>query len=212
MPARRQRARFGLAVADHAEDEELRIVEGRAERVRERVTELAPFVNAAGRLGRHVAGDAARERELPEEQAHPDLVARHVRIKLAVRAFEPRVGDDPRTAMAGTAHEDRLEVPLLDDAVGVRVKEVQARRRTPVAEQAWLDVLEAQRLAQERVGEQVDLPHGQVVRRAPCRVESAVYLGAQRLVHRSPPGSAFTKGLRARVRLRKGALASTRGR
>jgi hypothetical protein len=44
VPARRERTRLGLAIADDARDDELRIVECGAERVRQRVTELASFV------------------------------------------------------------------------------------------------------------------------------------------------------------------------
>src|SRR6185503_13439536 len=59
----------------------------------------------------------------------------------------------------------------LDDPVAVGVDEAEARRRAPVPEQAGLDVLGAQRLAQERVGLQIDLADGQVVRGAPVRVD-----------------------------------------
>src|SRR4026207_989078 len=43
--------------------------------------------------------------------------------------------------------------------------------RAPVAEQPWLGVLRAQRLPQERVGHEVDLADGQVIRRTPVRVD-----------------------------------------
>ena len=69
MPARRERAGLGLAVADDARDEQVGVVERRPERVRERVAELAALVDRAGRLRRGVARDAARERELAEELA-----------------------------------------------------------------------------------------------------------------------------------------------
>ena len=96
MPARRQRAGLGLAVADDAADDEVGVVEGRAVGVRERVAELAALVDRAGRLGRDVARDAARERELAEEPAHPVRVAGDARVDLAVRALEVGVGDDRR--------------------------------------------------------------------------------------------------------------------
>jgi len=53
----------------------------------------------------------------------------------------------------------------------VGVEEVQAGRGAPVSEQARLDVLRAERLAQERVGEQVDLADRQVVRGPPPGVD-----------------------------------------
>jgi len=66
VPARRQRSGLGLAVADDAGDEQVRVVECRAVRVSERVAELSALVDRSGRLRRGVARDSARERELPE--------------------------------------------------------------------------------------------------------------------------------------------------
>jgi hypothetical protein len=78
VPARRQRPGLGLAVADDAADEQVGVVERRAVGVRERVAELAALVDRARRLGRDVARDAARERELPEQPRMPVLVAADV--------------------------------------------------------------------------------------------------------------------------------------
>ena len=181
VPARRERAGLGLAVADDARDQQLGVVEGRPERVGERVAELAAFVDRAGRLRRGVAGDAARERELPEEPPQPFLVPADLGVELAVGAFEVRVRDDARPAVAGARDVDRAQVALPDGAVQVRVEEVQARSRAEVAEQARLDVLRRERLAQQRVVEQVDLADGEVVRGAPVRVEAAQLLGRERL-------------------------------
>ena len=96
MPARGQRPGLGLAVADDAGDDQVGVVERRAVGVRERVAELAALVDRAGRLRRHVAGDAARERELGEEPLHALLVLRDVRVDLAVGAFEIGVGHQAR--------------------------------------------------------------------------------------------------------------------
>ena len=96
MPARGERPGLGLAVADDAGDEQVGVVEGGAEGVRERVAELAALVDRARRLRRGVARDAAGERELAEELAQPVLVAADVRVELAVGALEVGVGDDRR--------------------------------------------------------------------------------------------------------------------
>ena len=69
MPARRQRTGLRLPVADDADDDQVGIVEGRAERVDERIAELAAFMDRAGRLRGRVARDAARKRELAEQPA-----------------------------------------------------------------------------------------------------------------------------------------------
>jgi hypothetical protein len=184
VPARGERAGLGLAVSDDARDEEVRVVEGRAERVRERVPELAALVDRAGCLGSRVARDPARERELAEELPEPVLVARHVRVELAVGALEIRVRDDPRAAVAGARDVDRIQVAGADRAVQVRIDEVQPRRRAEVAQQSRLDVLPLQGLAQERVVEQVDLPHRQVVRRPPVRVQEPQLLRPERTARR----------------------------
>jgi hypothetical protein len=46
----------------------------------------------------------------------------------------------------------------VDQPVQVRVDEVQAGRRAPVAQQSRLDVLDLQGLAQQRIPQKVDLP------------------------------------------------------
>ena len=48
MPARRERGGFGLAVAYDARDDQIRVVERRAVRVHQRVSELAALVDGAG--------------------------------------------------------------------------------------------------------------------------------------------------------------------
>ena len=50
VPARRERPRLRLAVADDARDDEIGIVEHRAERVAERITQLAALMDRARAL------------------------------------------------------------------------------------------------------------------------------------------------------------------
>src|SRR6266581_6674831 len=70
--------------------------------------------------------------------------------------------------MAGADDVDGVEVALLDDPVGVRVDEVEAGGRAPVAQQPRLDVFELQWSIEQRVVEQIDLPDRQVVGRPPA--------------------------------------------
>ena len=181
VPARRQRPGLGLAVADDAADEQVGVVVGGAVRVRERVPELAALVDRAGRLGRGVARDPARERELAEQLAQPVLARADVRVELGVRALEVGVRDDPRPAVARPGDVDRVQLPGADRAVQVHPDQVQAGRRAEVPEQPRLDVLGAQRLAEQRVVEQVDLPDRQVVRRAPVGVDEPELVCVERL-------------------------------
>jgi hypothetical protein len=60
------------------------------------------------------------------------------------------------------------------------VQQVEARRRAPVPEQARLDVLWSQRLAEQRVAEEIDLADREVVRRAPIRVDQLKVVSGER--------------------------------
>ena len=182
MPARRQRSGLGLAIADDATDHQVGIVECRAVRVRERVAELAPLMDRARCLGRHMTGDPARERELAKQPAHPVDIAADRWIDLAVGALEIGVSHDPGAAVARADDIDRVEVPVPDHAIHMGVDEVQPRCGAPMTEQPRLDVLRTQRLPEQRVVEEVDLTGRQVVGRAPVAVDEARVLGTQRTV------------------------------
>ncbi len=184
VPARRQRARLRLAVADDARDEQVRVVERGPVRVGERVAELPAFVDRARRLGRDVARDPAGEGELAEEPAQPLLAAADVRVDLAVGALEIGVRYEPGAAVPRPGDVQHLERALPDRPVQVDVDEVQPGGRPEVAEQARLDVLGPERLAQERVLEQVDLTDGEVVRRPPVRVDQPHLVVGERRARR----------------------------
>jgi hypothetical protein len=62
LKLRSQRALLGLAVADAAADEQVRVVARRPVRMNERVAQLAAFVGRARGVGRHVARRASRAR------------------------------------------------------------------------------------------------------------------------------------------------------
>ena len=165
MPRRRQRPGLGFAVADHHRHQQVRIVEGGAEGVRDAVAELAALVDGARRLRRAVAADAAGEGEFLEELAHALLVLALVRIDLRVGALQIDRRQHARRAVARAGQEDRVEVVLVDQAVEVNVGEAQAGTRAPVPEQAQLDVLG---LAAARAA--ADCPAGRSCRRpGSCR-------------------------------------------
>ena len=184
VPAGRRRAGLRLAVADDAGDDQVGIVERRAVGVRQRVAEFAALVDRAGRLGSDVARNAAGKRELLEQPLHPRFVLGDVGVDLAVDAFEIDVGDDRRAAVAGSGDEQHLEVERFDQPIEVRVDEVEAGRRAPVAEQPRLDVLLDQRLAQQRVVEEIDLADRQVVGGAPVGVDQLEFALRKRRSHR----------------------------
>ena len=194
MPRRGERSGLRLAVADDAGDDEIRIVEDGAERVAERVAQLATLVDRPRALGRRVAGDPSRERELETELLEPRLVLADVGIDLAVRALEVRVAHDGRTAVSGTGHVDHVEVVLLDDPVQVDVDEVLPGRRAPVPQQHALHVLRDQGAFQQRIVVEIDLADRQVVGSAPVSVHRAEQLRSEsvrchRLTSKAPGAS-----------------------
>ncbi len=84
--------------------------------------------------------------------------------------------------MPGAGNEDRVEILRADHSVDVRVNEVQPRRCSPLTQQTRLDVLSTKWFTQERVGEQVDLSDGQIVRGSPVGVDQV-----QIIEHRHSP-------------------------
>ena len=117
VPARRERPGLGLAVPDDAGDEQVGVVERRSEGVRQRVPELAAFVDRPRRLGRGVARDPAGKGELPEQLAQAGLVPAHVRVTLRVGALEVGVCDHARAAVARAGDVDGVEIARADRAV-----------------------------------------------------------------------------------------------
>ena len=183
MPGRRQRAGLGLAVAHDASDDQVRVVKRRAVGVGDRVAQLASLVDGARSLGGHVAGDPAGKRELLEQQPHSRLVPGHVGIDLAVGPLQVGVGHEPGPAVAGAGNVDDVEVLLANDPVQVRVDEVQPGGGAPVPKEPRLDVGGGERLLEQGVVEQIDLPDGQVVGGAPVGVDRLQHCFGKRAGH-----------------------------
>ena len=138
VPGRGERPGLRFAVADHAGDDQIRVVEGHAEGVRQAVAQFSAFVQRARCFRRAVAADAARERELREKAPEAVFALTLVRIDLAVSAFEPGLREHRGRAMAGTRDKDDVEIPALDQAVEVGPDQRLAGVGAPVAEQAFL--------------------------------------------------------------------------
>jgi hypothetical protein len=66
-----------------------------------------------------------------------------------------------------TCEIDDVRVMLSDQAIEVDVDQAETGRCTPMAKQSRLDVLRAQRLAQQRIVEQIDLRNRQIIDRVP---------------------------------------------
>ena len=96
MPRRGQRSGFRLAIADDAGDDEIGIVEHRAERMAERIAQLAALVNRARAFRRRVAGNPSGKRKLKKELLQPRLILADVGINLAISALEIGIAYDRR--------------------------------------------------------------------------------------------------------------------
>ena len=82
--------------------------------------------------------------------------------------------------MPRPADVNRIQIVRLDHAVHVGVNEIQARRGAPVAQQARLDVLLAQRFAQQRIFHQIDLADRKIIGSAPVRVDLPEFFRIER--------------------------------
>src|SRR5579863_8351166 len=144
MPTRRQRTRFGFTVANYAANQQRWITKSRAICVRDRVAQFPSLMDRAGSFGSRVAGNAAGERKLLEEFSQSVLGFRNIWIKLAVSAFQIRVCNHSRPSVPGTSHIDNVQIVLFDQPVEMYVNEIQSWRRSPMAKQARLNVLNFQ--------------------------------------------------------------------
>src|SRR5215469_1904296 len=141
MPTRRQRSSFRFAVADDAGNDQIGVVERRSIGVRDGIAEFAALVYRTGRLRRHVARDAAGERELGEQALQPLLVARDVRINFTVSSLKVRIRDQAGPAMSRAGNVDHVEIVLLDHPVQMNVDEIETGCGSPMAQEPRLDVI-----------------------------------------------------------------------
>ena len=179
MPARCERAGLRLAVADDAGDDadpDCRRRPRRRARARSRALRPRGSSRASpaprdleSHRDRRTAGRARAALPLPRRRW----------VQLAVCPLQVRVRDVGRPAVARARDEDRVQVAHSDRAVQMRIDEVEARHGSEVAEQPRFHVLGLQRLPQERIAEQVDLPDREIVRGAPVAVEQLEVFAGQ---------------------------------
>src|SRR6202011_1654265 len=95
-----------------------------AERVTERIPQLAALVDRSRALRRCMAGNSSWKRKLNKQLPQPGLILADVWIDLAVGALEISVGHDGRAAVPRAGDVNHVEVVFLDDPVQVRVNEI----------------------------------------------------------------------------------------
>src|ERR1700722_10280321 len=171
MPTGGQRACFRFAVAHNAADQQIWIVESSAVGVRNGVSELAAFVDRTGSFGSDMAGNSARKRKLLEQPPEPIFRLRNAGIKLAVGAFQISVGNQPGTSVSRACNIDDVKIVLRDESIQMYVDEIQSWRSAPMAQKAGLNVLYGKRFAQQGIGIQINLSHGEVIRGAPVGMD-----------------------------------------
>ena len=181
MPTRGQRPGLRLSISHYTTDQKVRIIKGCAIGMRNAVTEFSSLMNGSRRLRRHMARDSARKRKLLEQTFHAELVLPNIRVDFAVRAFQVSVRHQARPAMTRTRDVNHIQVEFLDQTIAMHINEIKARRGTPVAEEPRLHMLYFQRLSQQRVVVQINLPYRQVVGGAPVRIHPAQFVLSQRL-------------------------------
>src|SRR5581483_3271556 len=106
-----------------------------------------------------------------KQLAHAFDVPTHCRIYLGVGAFKINVRNYCRTAVSRTRQKDHVSVMLSDQSIEVYIHQVQTWRCPPMTKQARLDVLRLERLTQQRIFLQVNLPDGEVIRRVPVPLD-----------------------------------------
>src|SRR5215467_7830568 len=141
MPACRQRSSFRLAIADDAGNDQIGIVESCSVGVRDGIAEFAAFVYRTRRLRRHVARDAAGERELGAQALQALFVARDVRINLTVGSLEIGIRDEAGPAKPRAGNVDHVEGVLLDHPCQVNVDEIDTWCGSPRTQKPRLDVI-----------------------------------------------------------------------
>ena len=88
LPASLERAGLGFAVTYYAGNNQIGIVECRAERMNQRLAKFAALVHRVRDVRPAVAWHSARRRELPEHESEPVLIVRNLRVHFCVRAFQ----------------------------------------------------------------------------------------------------------------------------
>ena len=170
VPRGRKRRRFRFAIANDAGDNQIGVVEHGPERMTERVSQFAAFVNGARRGGGNVAGNAAGKRELLEQQFHTGFVLRDIGVDVAPGAFQIDIAHDRSPAVAGSRDVKHVQIVFLDDPVQMHIDEILAGHGTPMPYDQRLHMRQLQRFAKKRVVVEVDLSHRQIVGGAPIGI------------------------------------------
>src|SRR5579864_4482650 len=147
VPARRERAGFRFAVTHDAGDDRVGAVERDPEGMRQTIAELAAFVQGSRHHRAEVAWEASRPGELVHQLREPLTIAAQLRVVLRERSLEEEISENSRSAVSGADDQRHVGIDVADQAVQMRIDEVEPGLRAPVSEQSWFDMLRTKRLA-----------------------------------------------------------------
>ena len=117
LPSRRQRACFCFTITHDTGHNQVWIIKRGSERMTQRVSQLASFVNRSWCGWRHMAGDPARPGELHEKLPQAVFILGDVRIDFAPRSFQIDIADNGRSAVTWASDVEHIEVIFLDDSI-----------------------------------------------------------------------------------------------
>src|SRR5262245_42696301 len=127
-----------------------------------------------------MAWDSPWKGELLEQPSHALFILLNVGIKLRVGSLQVGVRHHTWPAVSGAANIDHVQVTLCNHPVEVNIYEIESGSRPPMPQQTELDVFEFKRLAQQRIGVEVNLSDGKIIRRAPVGVHFAQFFRRKR--------------------------------
>ena len=170
LPGSGQRSGFRLAVTHHAGGNQTGVIRHGTECVGQAVAQLTALVDGTRRFRRHMAGDAAGERELLEQFLHALFVSGDVGIHLGVGAVQPILRHHGIAAVTGTGKVNHIQIIFFDDPVQMGINEVLAGYGAPVAHNFLFDIVHGQLFPEQGIAQQVQLPGGKIVRCPPIGV------------------------------------------
>ena len=180
LPASLQRTRLSFAVADHARHDQIGIVERRPESVHQRIAQFPALVHGVRRVRPAMAGNPSGSGKRAEQKPHAVDVLRDLGMHIGVCSFEVRAGVQRRAAMAGAGNVNHIRVGLADQPVQMHVNKILPGGSAPVPQQPRLDVFFRERLAQQRIIQQIDLADAEIIRGAPIALHLFQQFGGER--------------------------------
>src|ERR1051326_9021976 len=125
MPTGGAGAGLSFTISDNTTGEQLGIIEDRTVGMEKRIPKFPTFMDRTRRFRRTMAGNSSRPGKLGKEPPYAFGISRNMWIKFGVGAFEVGVGHYPWSTVSRTRDEDRVQIIFFDQAIHVRVDEIQ---------------------------------------------------------------------------------------